>query len=376
MSASDWLVVLADQWGTPCAVLEDMESLALVVGVGQAGAWQIVVPAALDQRLLRPDARLEFWYRRALLAVGFLQRWQQRDSAGTSRTALAGVDQNSLLARRIIAYYANSTASSKSGPADDLMKAIVRENLGALATDAERDWTVRGLTVQADLARGPNVDCAFAWRNVAPLLTDLAAMAESAGTTIYYSVVPLNGSTFEFRTWMQQPGRDRTSAGPDPLLLGTAYGNLAEAALETDYTAACSFVYAAGQGTNTARAVVEVWDPTAVAASPFARSERLADARNAGTANEVEAAGRAALLAGQVRQRFTGTILDGPGCRFGQDWKLGDRVSAEFRGQEFDCLIGTVDIRLDRSGDRIRAQLERDVARPRAIATAIWPGGS
>jgi len=305
-----------------------------------------------------------------------VRRWQLQERGGNTRLTLAGLDQNGLLARRIVAYYAGTAPTSKTGPADDLLKEVVRENYGALTTDPERDWTAAGFSVQGDQGRGPTVDKAFAWRPAADVLDDLVEAAASNGSAVYYAVVPTGPGLLQFRTWLQQPGRDRTAGGPDPLLVGPALGNMDTATLEMDYSAAANFVYAGGQDQGVDRDIVEVWDPNAVASGPFARQERFADARQSATLLQVEDLGRTVLLQSEARQRFVGDLLDVANCRFGVDWRLGDRVSASFAGQQFDCLIRTVDIRVDARGEQITARLEREVVRPRAVQTAIWSGGS
>lgn len=373
---SKWKLALADQFGTVFSVLDKIESMDLAIAVGQKGAWTLVLPDDVDERLLRPDARVEFWYGSFLVAVGFIRRWQITDKQGARRIRLSGCDQNGLLDRRIVAYYAGSAETDKSAPADDMMKALVRENLGSLSTDPDRDLSAAGLSVQGDLSAGPIIDRGVAWRNVASALEDISAAAESEGTPVYYSIVPTSATTFEFCTWIDQPGLDRTTSGANPLLVGTAYGNLDNASLDVDYESAASFIYACGQGTEDERTVVEVYDPGAITASPFGRAERLADARNSRTVLQVEATGRSALIDAQVRQRFTGLLLDVPGCRLGIDWNLGDRVTAEFAGQEFDCLIGAVTARIASSGSSISAHLEREVARPGGVVVVYWPGGS
>lgn len=377
MSTIDWQFVLADQYGVPYGVLDDYDTVGLGLVVNGVSSWSISVPLErIDLSWLRPDTRLLCYHRQQLLLVGLLRRWSARRSGGLGQVHLVGVDQNGLLERRIIAYYANSTASSKAGPADDVVKAIVRENMGALATDSARDLTAEGLSVQGDLSRGPNIDKAFSWRQQATIIREIAEVAASLAQPLYYAIVPLGPASFEFRTWIDQPGLDRSQSGPDPLLLGEAMDNMDNLELAADYTRMANVVYAAGQGEAADRDVVEVYDPNALASSPLARIELFADARQATSLSQIEDVGRAALLAAGERRTFGGTLLSGPGCAFGSDWHLGDRVTASFLGLEFDCLIGAVAVAIDSSGERITAQLEQEILRPRAIAVNIWAGGS
>src|SRR5690606_20177091 len=181
-----------DQYGVPYDVLDDYAAVGLALVVNGVGTWSLTVPLdRIDMRWLRPDTRLLCYHRQQLLQVGLLRKWNVRRSGCVGQAHLAGVDQNGLLERRIIAYYANSTASSEAGPADDVVKAIVRENMGALATDGDRDLTAAGLTVQGDLGRGPAIDKAFAWRQQATIIGEIAEIAASLAQPLYYAIVPL-----------------------------------------------------------------------------------------------------------------------------------------------------------------------------------------
>ena len=104
----------------------------------------------------------------------FLQDWQfYTDREGREYIQLYATDANWLLDTAIVWAYAGSAQAEKTGKPDDMMKAIVREQLGDLAI-VER----RKLTVQNNVgAGGASITKAFAYRNVLTVLQELAVVA-------------------------------------------------------------------------------------------------------------------------------------------------------------------------------------------------------
>lgn len=357
-----WQIDVVSSQGATLETLDTCGGFSLVRTLNAVGSFTL--RHGLDRSLLVPDHRFLFKRDKSLELVGFLRRWRLD---GTGMT-LSGPDQNVLLKRRLVAYYAGTTQAQKSAAADDLIKEIIAENLGASATDTDRDLTAAGLTVQGDLSQGPTVDKSFAYANVLRIFQEAADVARSNDSEIYFAVVPTSDTDFQFRTWTGQWGRDRR----ETLTLSEEMGNLTDVVVEEDYSSEVNFVYAGGQGEESARVVVEVWDPARLA-YPWGRCEAFADARQATTTGEVEDVGRAALLEGRPRLKFAATLLDCAGARYGVDWNFGERVRASAYDQEFDCLVRTVKIDVDAKGNEtITARLECDLPLGQAVQVNAW----
>jgi hypothetical protein len=241
-----------------------------------------------------------------------------------------------------------------------MMKVIVRENMGASAV-AARDLTANGFSVQVDLSLGPSMSKAFAWRNVLTVLQEIADAAKIAGTAVYFDIVPTSDTTCEFQTFANIRGNDHSATSAQPVTIGVEFGSLATPAYEEDRSAEANYVYAGGQGEGASRVIVEVSDSTRIGASVWNRQEVFADARNEDTTDKVTAVARAALKAGEPTKRFSGNVVDTPGCRYGIEWGFGDKLTATYLGAQYTAMIKAVTVGVDSNGNEtITARLDAE----------------
>jgi hypothetical protein len=226
--------------------------------------------------------------------------------------------------------------------------------VGASAA-AGRTWTANGLTVAADLGLGPSLTKSFSRRNVLAVCQDIALASYDLGTALFFDVVSPTASALQFRTYTTQRGVDRTaSRTPFSLLRGT----LASAAVSRDWSQEQNYIYAAGQGVEADREVVEVSDTAAIAASPWGRCEGLADGRNYTSTNSLTAFGRTALQERKAKRKFSAVLTDAPGSRFQLDWDFGDLVMAEYDEELFACHIAAVRATVTPDAETIEARLD------------------
>jgi hypothetical protein len=329
---------------------------------------------AFPPNLIERDTRLQLWRTRPTSGTLHAQQlvtettWFVRQirslltADGQHLIEIGAVPAIDLLASRIVAYAAGSSQASKHGPADDIMKAIVRENLGNSATDPQRslrDW----LTIAVDRAQAPVLRKSFARRTVLDVLAELAAAATAAGTPLYFDIVNATPTRLEFRTYIGARGADRTfPSGVQPVVLSPETGTLTSVERSFDFEDEYSVVYAAGQGAEAERQVVAASDATRTNGSPFGRRERLIDARHIRDTGALLAEARAALVAGQPRRTFRATIVSTPGATYGQHWDWGDRVTAVFDGEQFHCVVDELEISVTPGRETIRAHLRTDDA--------------
>lgn len=333
------------------------------------GGFSMLLPSTMAPGYFAVDNRVEFW--RGItggplerVMVGFIRGFGVVDLGdGLEAFVVSGPGVNDLLFRRIVAYAAGSAQASKTDYADDLMKAVVDENLGSGATDSDRDLETPGyVTIQADTSGGPSVEKSFSRRNVLLVLQDVAELARQQGTEIFFALEP-NGVNFEFRTFVGQMGQDRTLTGTAPVFFGSQYGNMGGVSWESDAGEEWTVVYAGGQGEEADRLVVEVEDAGRSDLSVFNRREGWEDARQYTTVAGVSGAARKALEERRPRWRVGGQLLDGPQARFGRDWRFGDRVTVESRGQQLDGLIRMIHVAVDELGaETITARFETETA--------------
>lgn len=355
--------------GVKIAQLDQFLKLTYARAVNDIGTLVLELDPNSDASLYQRDTRLGVWRQgpNGALALDTECVWFVRKvkrvlaASGERRLRITAYSANELLRRRIVAYAAGSAQASKSDYADDMMKAIVGENLGGDATDTDRDISDY-LTIESDLSAGEEIDKAFSRRNVLTVLQELADASAEAGTNLYFDIVTPTPGALVFRTYTAQRGDDRTITSASPLLFSPELGNLADGELEEDYANELTVVYAAGKGEGEERVVVEVEDTARSGASPFNRIEALRDARNADTTDELTAEGNGFLKAGRPRLVFGGSIVDTPQCRYGVEWKWGDKVTVQFEGRQFDAYINSIQVTIANGNEVIEAALKTDDA--------------
>lgn len=350
--------------GVKIAQLDQYLKLAYARAVNDIGTLVLELDPNSDASLYQLDTRLGVW-RNGVLdteCVWFVRKVRRTlSNSGERRLRVTAYSATDLLRRRIVAYNAGSTYAAKSDYADDMMKAIVSENLAGGATDADRDWSDY-LTIDADTSDGEEINKAFSRRNVLTVLQELADASAQAGTNLYFDIVTPGPGELLFTTFTGQRGDDRTITSASPLLFSPELGNLADGELEEDYANEVTVVYAAGKGEGDEREVVEVEDTARSGASLFNRIEALRDARNADTTDELTAEGNGFLKAGRPRLVFGGSIVDTPQCRYGVEWKWGDKVTVQFEGRQFDAYINSLRVTIANGNEVIEAALKTDDA--------------
>lgn len=284
----------------------------------------------------------------------FIRKITRQVSAGI--LSLHAASALCLLDTRDVAYAAGSAQAKKSGPADNVIKAIGRENLGSLATDTARQLRADLFAVAADVGLGPAISKAFSRKNVLQIVQEICAAAAAQGVALFVDVV-WNGTSLELRTYVGQRGADRSATSPIPLLLeADALGDIE---IEEDYTSEATAVYAAGQGLESDRDVQLATNSTQLARSPWARREVTL------AATQVPKGDTAALLAEaqrglwerRARTRFSAAITPTPQLRYGIEWDWGDRATASVEGQVWPVRIDTRQVTIAGGKETITAGL-------------------
>lgn len=340
-----------------------------VMGVGEVGAFSVLMPGTFPRSLLEVDRQVQFWRRHRgrnsleLDQVGFLRRWKyETDGRGLTTLKLSGPDIQELLYRRIIAYAAGTANAGTVTAVDDGMKDIFNVNFLAAATDGDRDISGNEVTVQNDLGDGGSITKSFSWRNVMDVLQELNAASRTAGTEVFFRLVwqgidENDRLQLQFRTYTGQPGKDLTYPNSS-IVFGLEFGNLVEPSLEYDHTNEINYVYAGGQGEGADREIVEVSDLARIKKSAWNRREGFKDARNESTTAGVTAAGNAMLAEFRPRERFSGTIMDTKFTPYGSGWRLGDRLPVTYIGRQFDEILRKVAVKVSQDGETIRGAFE------------------
>lgn len=283
----------------------------------------------------------------------YMQRWTHRDRDGNKTTTIECVDALHLLRRRLIAYYAGSAEAQKAAaPADDQMKAFVRENLASTASDyagaTDRGLSATTLTVEPDLSLGASIAKAAAWRVLYDVLRELADASRTAGTWLAFDLIPVAGQGLNFRVFRNQRGIDRR-VGANAVLISEASGTLIESELITDYSEVATHVYAGGPGEMSNR-IIGTASNTALVQSVSGRVEDWTTGYQGTTQAYVTDEAEAALTLRRPRQTATGQIQQSTSLIWGRDIDFGDYVRAQMFGIVVDARLDGVQTTLDSSG--------------------------
>lgn len=203
-----------------------------------------------------------------------------------NRTTIIGQDFNSLLDNRIVAYAAGSPQASKTGAADNVLKQVVRENLGG-DTSSSRSLTNYGVTVENDLSLFPNIDIAFAWDSLRNVADKIVAVMAQAGERMFWS--------FEARNQNQIVFIVRKNSLYGEVFQPQKYIGFLQEAFElgVDYTEEVNTVYAGGTGTGSNRIIVTA----TLEHTPITRVERFYDLSNLSSSSQLQNAAKSKLKA-------------------------------------------------------------------------------
>lgn len=329
---------------------------------GGIGVLETTLPLSFNPQFLLEDGRIGVWRsingRAPYLDNGaiFLIRYID---IGPESIFVRAYHANQLLDRRIIAYNAGTSYTTKAAaPADDQIKAFMNENMlsGIVGVDRDGVETYADvsayLTKQANLSQASSIAMSAARRSLHAACTDLANASATAGIYLTFEIVAPTESTLELRTYANQRGVDRrygNSAGIAPVILSESRGNLTNAHIITDYTQARTFVSAGGQGQESERLIGTAFDQTRASVSAFGRSEMFRDASNVSAQASIDDEADTQLFASRPVILVTGTLVETPALTRGVDYDLGDIVTVEqsISGQQYDVRIDMIHERID-----------------------------
>jgi len=360
-----------DDIGNRLAYVNDVISFDYVKVLGDVGVLSLNIPNRGQVYAgNNPDRRIAL-YRRPIggtlsLEIVTLQNFTKlmTTAEGLYQRSIDLADLNDILRRRITAFYAGEAEVLKTDYADDMMKEAVTENLVDNADysgtpSPARDIDSYGFSVQADASAGPSMTKGFAWRNLLAVLQDIQADSKANGSEVFFGIVPTSETTMQFRTWLQ--GNDRTSAtGTNPIVFSLEWGNLSNPSLSYDYSQSANYVYAGGQGEKTERIIQPASDDDRINISRFGRREAFAHSSGDSDA-AVLADARDQLERSRPKINFSADLINTPLTPYGgiQGWNLGDTVTVNYAGLQFDVLIRAVYVQVNEHGDEtVKARVE------------------
>lgn len=340
------------------------------------GALTLVLPDRYPEARFGRDAVIRL-YRRAEGGPNYLEPsavWFVRKTSRDwkERTlSLACVDQVTFLERRRVAYRPQSLYADKTfdegnapAPADDLMKAYVRENLGALAVeestgnpDPVRDLSAY-LSVEDDVSLAPDVEYTGSQQKVIDVLNGLARESEDLGTILFFDIVTTGPKTFEFKTFPLTAVADRR----DLLTFTWQSGNLDNLVSEIDYTNEITVINVGGDSSGITKYVRRVVDESRALLTPFNWIEDYIDLNEDYSDDYMDMVGRKILQGAKPKKKIRANLVDSPDRRYGRDYFYGDYINVELGGDIFSCHIAAVNNSVSEGKEQLSIQLEGELS--------------
>ncbi len=366
--SAEYEIRVRDPAGVQIAAINRFTILEYTLVENDVGSLFLTRNEGIPYEWFQTDVRLEVWRsidggseRLEGDTVWFVRKPEQQ-TTDRRMLYLAAYSAKHLLKRRVIAYKSGTAQATKTGAASNIMKAVVRENLGASATDTAR--IMSGLQVAADNGLGFSTSKSFSFRNVLTVLQELAADSAENGTYLSFDIVRVDDTTLEFRTYANMRGNDhRHYVSANPVIISPDTGTLANVMMADDATEEVNFAYALGQGEGSARELQSAYNAARVAVSPYNRIEDAVEASNValGDTASLLAEAKARVRQGRVRTAFTGELREARDLRYGVHFGWGDAITAQVGTRSFNCRIDQLRMYINvEQGEAVNVSLRND----------------
>lgn len=358
--------------------INDFVYLDCTLSEMQAGALVLVIPGVgRDAAQIPIGARIAY-YRAPAAGLGngvfrlvgqttwiVMRRQRAVNRNYEQMIRITALHPNVLLSSRVIAYDEGTAEADKTGAADNIIKAYVRENF-LTATDTARNLAAARFAVEADATAAPPVMKQASYRTVLTTCQEIAAAAATAGTyTGFEMFSPTETGAFTLRTYTGQRGTDRSSTGNNPLVLTLTRGSLNSVELDEDYTEMVSAVYAGGSGKKDERQVSSpALDTALISLFPYGRFEWFQSVSAVDDTAVLDDEAARVLREKRPRTIFTGDVKDTEYATFGEEYDWGDRVIGEYTDlrvatvSQYDCRVDPVRITIERKENEETGVLE------------------
>lgn len=347
---AEFEIYVLDQAGNAIDVIDDFVSLSYNLTDTFVSTANINLPLGFDPSLLSQDFRYEI-YRNGKLEGDtqfFVTRWNL--TIGQSDSYKVNLwSAKRILKWPIVAYYAGSPQARKTAtPADDMMKELVLENLGALATDTNRDLSAL-LSVESQTSLAPSVTKSFSRRRIFDILQDISELSAKKGTLLFFDVVKF-GDFLQFQTYTDQRGADLTNE----VRFGTEFVNITDVVITHDWSELINFAYAGGQGEGINRDVQVAFETSRIAESLWGRAkEGFFNASQENKSSGVLDAAEELVRKGREKIGVSGKLVPGGATKYNLDFSFGDMVTIEESGLTFDVRVSPVSVRVSEGQEEI-----------------------
>lgn len=328
--------------------VQPIRSAKFTIVENDVGDFEIELPWIYDDviNFLQPRNRIEYAIKGIKVFGGIIMKRLFHQEGRYSMVTLSGPGYNGLLTGRIVVPPPGAADDVYTNvKADDLMKNLVRNHLGANAATARQvpHFTVHNNLTASSFTTNYN-------GRYETVLDALKNIAKEATDTRFQVIRALNG-TLEFHTYVPIIGEEHGIGTSDTVLFDMAGGNALNIEYVEDGTGIKNYVYGGGPGDDAARMIREGYNQTSI--DDWGRIEEFLDQSGVKTTAELDL---------EILKELDETSRGGPSLTFtiGQagryeypvDFKFGDRVSAIWleAGLTLTDVISGLTINLEDSG--------------------------
>jgi hypothetical protein len=362
---------VTDPFGTMVDAVDNFVSLYYARKVNNIGELALVIEYSGGVNFFLPENRIEVWRHKEgsskldMNAVWFIHTVITRQQlSGAVILEVQAHDQIGLLERRVIPYNEGNPTTEKQAEGDNVIKSIMRENFGSLATDTERDLSTY-LTIQENTTLGPQVTIFCAKDNVLDTIREIADTCYDLGTFIAYDLIyNPNAGTFEFRAYVNQRGIDRSAEQEESsLIVGLEYGSLASISMVDSRREEMNYIYAGAKDLVGIVPPQTATNDASIELSPFHRKELFLNASNADDSFELQDEANRALEENKYRAVFEAELSQEFALiEYGDRFDYGDRISVSFMGRNYTAFVDAISVNVNTSGETINVNLVEDVS--------------
>lgn len=331
----------------------------------QVGQFSLSVPARYDD-MADFGYLVDIW--RAPLP-GMVPRHEStylledRSRTGRERT-WQGEHINKMLKARIVNADRGETGADKTGPADNVAKAYVREGMGSAAGTTRDLGSAIPFTVETDYSLGPTITKEAGRANLLDTVQQIqrAAMEQQPSPAwLMWEITPTGHDlqfALEFRTWVNwRTYRGMASAAP---LVLSEYNCLSQVTRERVYSRSYTTVIVGAQGTGNARTEAEIENTRYPSRPGWWRREAFVDAGQTTDAATMQEKGYRKLREGLPVDRISATLRPHPAIAYGLNLDLGDMVVIQ-DDQPFDVRVESVVVSADAHSEKVAIKLEGEI---------------
>jgi hypothetical protein len=270
-------IYVRDPFGNMQVILSRFSRLEYARGESKVGYMYIdFEPSNINTNFFRVDARLEPWRQVGNNApylngetVFFVRKSGFAvNASGADVFRVVAKDANYLCSGRRVLYASGKPQANKTEEIDNMMRAIMRENAGSLATDTARDLSP-WLSVQVDLSAAPSTTKEFSYRKITDVFSELINKSIDMGTYLAYDIVYTSATTLEFRIYTGCRGIDHSRASANTVVVSREHRNLENAEFYEDHIDEFTHVSAGGQGIGDERIVKPASNAAAIGRSGY-----------------------------------------------------------------------------------------------------------